>query len=158
MNEENVRIVRLEPARVASVLGFGESPELEAIEKLSAWAKPKGYLEDLAEHRIFGFNNPSPSPGSPNYGYELWMVIGQDVAPEDEVEIKEFSGGLYAVKHCVISGDAYEVIPATWRELVMWREDSPYKSGSHQWLEEHLQIGSGQSEAWALNLYLPIEE
>lgn len=158
MSEENVQIVRLEPERVASVLGFGESPELEATEKLTAWAKSKGYLDNLVEHRIFGFNNPSPSPGSPNYGYELWMVVDPDVEPEGDVEMKDFPGGLYAVKHCVISGDAYEIIPATWKELVMWRENSPYKSGSHQWLEEHLQIESGQTEVWALDLYLPLEE
>jgi DNA gyrase inhibitor GyrI len=158
MSEENMRIVKLEPMRVASVLGFGQSPEFEAMEKLLAWAKPKGYLENLAQHRIFGFNNPNPSPGSPNYGYEFWMVVGPEVEPEGDVEMKEFPGGLYAVKKCVVSGNAYEIIPATWKELVIWREDSAYKSANHQWLEEHLQIDSGKGDAWALDLYLPIME
>jgi AraC family transcriptional regulator len=158
MSAENVQIVRLEPARVASVLGFGSSPELEAIGKLVAWAKPKGYLENLAAHRVFGFNNPSPSPGSPNYGYELWMVVTEEVQPEGVVEIKAFPGGLYAVKKCVVAGDAYEIIPATWKQLVMWREDSPYRAASHQWLEEHLQVEFSEGEPWALDLYLPIEE
>jgi hypothetical protein len=42
MSELEIRIVELEPMRVASVYGFGESPELQAWEKLIAWAGPKG--------------------------------------------------------------------------------------------------------------------
>ena len=64
MSELDVRIVKLEPMRVASAHALGESPEHDAIEKLIAWAKPKGLLEDPEKHRVFGFNNPDPSPGS----------------------------------------------------------------------------------------------
>ena len=76
MSDLDVRIVKLEPVRVASFHGFGESPEDEAWNKLVAWAKPKGLLHDPQHHRIYGFNNPNPSPGSPNYGYEFWMAVG----------------------------------------------------------------------------------
>jgi hypothetical protein len=109
MNEFKVRLVKLEPLRVASVHGFGQSPEDEAWQKLMAWAKPKGYLDDKEHHRIFGFNNPNPSPGSPNYGYEFWMVVGPEVQPEGEVEIKEFPGGLYAVARCDVQGDPWRL-------------------------------------------------
>ena len=71
----DVRIVQLEPLRVASALGFGPSPEAIAWEKILGWARQNG-LPDAASTgatgkpapRFFGFNNPSPSPGSPNYG------------------------------------------------------------------------------------------
>ena len=88
MSENEVRIEKLEPMQVASAYGFGEQPELEAWEKILAWAKEKGYA-DLSQHRFFGFNNPNPSPGSPNYGYEFWIVVGPDVEPEGEIKIVE---------------------------------------------------------------------
>ncbi len=105
MSESQVRIVKLEPIHVASLHGFGKEPENQAWMKLTAWAKPKGYLDDLQNHRIFGFNNPNPSPGSPNYGYELWMAVGADENPEGEAEIKDFAGGLYAVSRCEVKDD-----------------------------------------------------
>ena len=83
MGELDVRIVKLEPMRVASAYGFGTSPEEEAWGKLLAWARAKDLLNE--DVRFFGFNNPNPSPGSPNYGYEQWMTVGQDVEPEGRV-------------------------------------------------------------------------
>ncbi len=134
MSELEVRIVTLEPMRVASVHGFGESPEQQAWEKLIAWAKPKGLLEDRERHRIFGFNNPDPSPGSPNYGYEFWIAVGPDVEAKGDAEIKNFSGGLYAVTRC----KGVSNITKTWKQLVKWLDESKYKHASHQWLEEHV--------------------
>lgn len=152
-----VRIVKLEPMRVASVLGFGQEPENEAWAKLMAWAKPKGLLSDQEHHRIFGFNNPSPTPGSPNYGYEFWIVVGHDAQSEGDVEIKDFPGGLYAAARCDVQDKPYETIPAAWKQLVLWRENSPYKSASHQWLEEHIS-GQDTGGDWIMDLYLPIAE
>lgn len=161
MSELKVRIVKLEPMRVASVYGFGESPEREAWEKLIAWAKPKSLLDDLEQHRIFGFNNPNPSPGSPNYGYELWIMAGPDVEPEGKVRIQEFLGGLYAVTRCEVRGDPYNTIPETWKRLVAWLADSKYKHASHQCLEEHIwPPGSApvDMDELLLDLYAPIAE
>lgn len=154
MSGLQVRIVKLEPVRVASVHGFGESPEHQAWEKLIAWARPKGLLDDLEKHRIFGFNNPDPSPGSPNYGYEFWIVVDPDVEPEGDVRIVDFGGGLYAVARCEGLGNIGQV----WKGLVAWREDSKYRGGSHQWLEEHIgPVDAPQDEdALVLDLYLPI--
>jgi hypothetical protein len=41
---------------------------------------------------------------------------------------------------------------------VMWMEDSPYKHGAHQWLEEHLRTEQTPPGAWSMDLYLPIIE
>jgi hypothetical protein len=98
MSDLDVRIVEMEPIRVASALGFGETPELLAWNKILAYAKAKGL--DTAAARFFGFNNPDPSPGSPNYGYEQWMTVGPGVEGEGEVTIKEIPARRYAVAHC----------------------------------------------------------
>ena len=100
MGNLNVRIERLEPLHVASVHAFGPSPEGEAWAKLVAWAEPRKLLADPDAHRIFGFNNPNPSAGSPNYGYEFWIEVDEDVQADPVVTVKTFGGGLYAVTRC----------------------------------------------------------
>lgn len=158
MSDFDVRIVNLEPLRVASVHGFGPQPEDEAWEKLVAWAKPKGFLDHPEEHSIFGFNNPSPSPGSPNYGYEFWITVGPEVEPETGVEVQSFPGGLYAVGQWDGQGDPYKTIPEAWKKLVAWRENSRFEAAGHQWLEEHLRPERASEAEFMLNLYLPIAE
>lgn len=150
MSKIQARIVRLEPMRVASAHGFGKEPEGEAWDILLAWAKPKGLLDDLKARRFFGFNNPDPSPGSPNYGYEQWITVGPDVEPEGEVKVRDFPGGLYAVTRCEGVPN-----PGLWQQLVAWCEDSQYKLAPHQWLEECL---TPLTTEWVFDLYLPIAE
>ena len=158
MANSEVRIVKLEPFRAASVHGFGETPEDEAWKKLEAWAKPKGLMDDLNEHPIFGFNNPSPSPGSPNYGYEFWIKVGPEVEPEGEVEIKDFPGGTYAILFCKVGGKPYETIPAAWKELALWIEESPYKTASRQCLEQHLETEGLPEGEFDLDLFWPVSK
>ena len=153
MNELQVRIVHLEPMRVACASGFGESPEREAWDKLLAWAESQR-LEDLKAHRFFGFNNPDPSPGSPNYGYDQWMTVGLDTEAAGEIKIIEFSGGLYAVARC----ERLDNIGQVWKQLVTWREDSAYKLAHHQWLEELLTPPATPPQDYIFDLYLPIAE
>jgi DNA gyrase inhibitor GyrI len=154
MKELEVRIVKLEPMRVASVYGFGASPENEAREKLIAWAKPKGLLDNPDERRIFGFNNPNPSHGSPNYGYEFWITVGPDIAPEGEVRIEEFPGGLYAVTRC----RGVETITDTWNQLYKWVIDSKYSIAYHQCLEAHIGKFPTPEDELTLDLHAAIIE
>ena len=157
MSELNARIVRLEPIRIASVRVFGTAPESEAWSKLAAWAEPRG-LFDLGRHRVFGFDNPPPSEGSSSYGYEFWLTVGPEVKPEQDVEIKEFPGGLYAVARCEVRGDPWAAIPSTWEKVDAWVKDSPYKRAEHQWLEEHLTPPDNARAEWDMDLYLPISQ
>jgi DNA gyrase inhibitor GyrI len=152
MSELQVRIVRLEPMRMASAHGFGASPEEQAFEKIGAYAKGQGL--DLGAVRSFGFNNPDPSPSSPNYGYDVWITVGPDVEGEGEVEIKEFPGGLYAVARCKGVTNIGEV----WRRLVTWCEDSHYRKAHHQWLEELLTPADVPHDEYVFDLYLPVAE
>ena len=157
MSELQVDILELAPLRVASFHGFGPNPEEIAWNKLEAWAKPLGYMEDIKSHPIFGFNNPNPSAGSPNYGYEFWIEVGTEVAPPGDMEIKDFQGGLYAVTRCPVPENDFEVIGATWHKLATWLEDSHYRLGSHQWLEKHVPTDV-PGLVFILDLLIPITE
>jgi len=155
MSTIDVRIVRLEPQRVAVSYGFGSAPESIAWKKMIAFVKARGLDKDGKHHRYLGFNNPDPSPASPNYGYEQWITVDPDMQPEGEIKIKEFGGGLYAVTRCQLKN-----IFQTWQQLAAWREKSQYEYGPHQWLEEALQppLDGQISEEMELDLYLPIAE
>jgi DNA gyrase inhibitor GyrI len=152
MSELDVRIVTMDPMRVASAYGFGDSPEEQAWDKILAFAQAKGL--DREEARFFGFNNPDPSPGSPNYGYEQWITIGPDVEAEGDIRIVDFAGGLYASTRL----RGLSNIGQAWKQLVQWFEDSPYRKGPHQWLEELLTPPESPQEEWEFILYLPISE
>jgi DNA gyrase inhibitor GyrI len=152
MTRQEVRFVQLEPMRVAYALGFGPQPELEAWEKILAYAKSKGLLDDANAVRYFGFNNPDPSPGSPNYGYEQWITVAEDVEPEGDVKIKDVPGGLYAVTRF----KGLENIGRVWRELVKWVEDSKYAFGPQQCLEELLSTPDARYEEYVFDLWLSI--
>jgi DNA gyrase inhibitor GyrI len=152
MSELSVRIVKLEPMIVASAYGFGEQPEMQAWETLLAWARSKGFK--LAEHRFFGFNNPSPSPGSPNYGYEQWITVMPGEKHAEGIEIKEFSGGLYVVTRC----EGLQNISNIWKQLAIWREESEYNEAPHQWLEECFTPEAARLEDYVFDLYAPISE
>jgi len=157
MSEMDVKIVSLEPLRVASFWGFGPSPELEAWEKLRAWAEPRDLLDDLEANRVFGFNNPDPSAGSPNYGYELLIEVDEDTIPEGDMRLQKLDGGLYAVARCEVPQGGIDQIGKVWKGLLAWRESSKYKAGSHQWLEKSVAFDSPGIE-FALDLYMPIAE
>jgi predicted transcriptional regulator YdeE len=154
MSEIDVRIVRLEPMRMLSAYGFGKEPEGVAWEKLKGFAIQKCLYNVANPPSTYGFNNPNPSPGSPNYGYEIWLPVGPEVPPEGDLRIVQFSGGLYAVT----TFQGLSKIGSTWEELVKWRETSRYKHGRHQWLEELLTSTDIPLEEYTFNLYLPIDE
>ena len=157
MTDLEVRIVKLPPMRVACVNGFGAEPESLAFDKMKAWAEANQLLNK--PHRLFGYNNPNPSPGSPNYGYDVWITVDETVKVEGEARPIEFPGGLYTVTRLEVKSPGNE-IPEAWQKLVKWMENSKYRHGRHQWLEEH--IGplneSVNSLPFTLDLYLPIAE
>lgn len=152
-----VKIVQLEPLHIASFPAYGPEPEYEAWERLVTWAKPLGLLEDTEKHRIFGFDTAGPSPSSQNRGYEFWIEVEPGFKSEDEVEIKAFSGGKYAVYRIQKVGDPWDTIPASWKALVIWQEDSPYKMGKAQCLEQHFGLADKPFPDCSMDLYLSIE-
>jgi DNA gyrase inhibitor GyrI len=157
MEELEVRIVTLPPMRVACFNGFGPSPEGQAIEKMKAWASSQHLSEKPC--RMFGYNNPDPTPGSPNYGYDVWVTVDELVKMENEVHTIMFPGGLYAVTRCAVKNPG-EDIPLTWQKLVRWMQGSQYHHGLHQWLEEHIGplAEMGDDQPFTLDLHLPISD
>jgi DNA gyrase inhibitor GyrI len=155
MRKLDVRIETLPPMRVASAYGFGPHPEDIAHQKMTAFLKSKGLLEGYGSKILhYGFNNPNPSSGSPNYGYEIWALIPPDVEPEGDIRVVEFNGGLYAVTRF----ENLDNIGRVWGELVRWRENSPYQHASHQWLEHLLNPLENDPAKFVFELYLPIKE
>ncbi|MDT8307443.1 MAG: GyrI-like domain-containing protein [Anaerolineae bacterium] len=156
----NVRLVDLPPLRVASFHAYGASPERVVLAQMQAWAERHGYLDDGQQHRIFGFDNPIPSPGSPNYGYEVWFEVAPEQAGDGDETVtwKEMPGGRYAVLRCEALPDGSN-IPAAWEALARWLEESHYHyPPQRQCLEEHLGHLALKPGHFVLDLYLPIEE
>ncbi|MBU7013657.1 MAG: effector binding domain-containing protein [Theionarchaea archaeon] len=163
MKKLNVEIVTLEPMHVASVQVISETPEHDAWKKMRAWAEPKGLLEDIEEHPVFGFNNPNPSPGKKEYGYEFWIQVEPDVKSEGAVKIKKINGGKYAVTTCNLKEELESEFfkengyLESWKRLAEWVENSKYRYGSHQCLEK-AHDPDASDENLILDLYCPIEE
>ena len=154
MEELSVRIVRLTPMRVASAYGFGSSPEEQAWQILLDWARADGLLDVEPAPRFFGFNNPSPVPGSPNYGYEQWMTVGPDVAEQRQ-------GDDQGVRRRAVCGHPLRELADDHRylaRLATWCEGSPYILSQHQWLEECFTPDAARLEDYVFDLYLPIVE
>lgn len=156
MNQElQVNVVELMPFRYASFHALGTNPEPIALAKLQEWATQKNYT-NLADHPIYGFNNPDPEKGKAEYGYEFWLVVGDDEQGDDQVIIKEFSGGRYLVTTTMLFPvNADNVIPA-WPRLVQWAKANEFTIGTHQWLEKAITPNASEKDAM-LDLYLPIE-
>jgi DNA gyrase inhibitor GyrI len=154
MSELDVRIVEMEPMRVAVAHGFGEGPELIASDKMLAFLASKGLkFEDV---RWFGFNNPDPSPGSPNYGYDVWTTVGPEVEGEGDIVIREVPARRYAVTRFKDLNNIGDV----WKQLVLWFEDSSYKKPPywHECLENLLVHPDTPYEEYVFDLYLPIAD
>jgi DNA gyrase inhibitor GyrI len=154
MNPE-VHIVQLKPMRVASAYGFGESPEEQAWRALVTWAKPKGLLEDLNAHPVFGFNNPYPTPENPRYGYVFWVAVEPGIEPEGNVRIEEFFGGTYAVSRCEAQGHPETNIPLGWKNVVDWCKQNTHPLGRHHALERFITSPDNPGQL-VLDLHCPI--
>lgn len=153
----DVRIIELEPMRVASAHVIGKSPEEKAMAKLMPWAEKLGLLDNLEEHSVYGFNNPDPSPEKEEYGYEFWIKIGPEVQTENEIKVKEFGGGLYAVTTTRLILDPTSSFIPAWKKLAEWvKANTKYDFGSHQWLEKHINPRAAPEEM-ILDLYCPIK-
>lgn len=162
---EDVRIVYLPPATVASSQFEGENPEETAGTRLDEFVKAVNLHTVKPDLRVYGFNNPSPQKIGDPYGYEFWVTIPEDMDVPKPLVKKEFKGGLYAA-HCINMGDFQE-----WQVFYEWACNhktyeielrEPYEMGGT--MEEHLNIfshyqnNSGASKPMQLDLLIPIKE
>ncbi len=149
----------LEPVRVAYYCYYGREPENGAFSVMSDWLRRSGMSFEKDKLRIFGFNNPDPSSGQAEYGYEVWVTIADNIEVNDSlVKTKMVDGGLYAVcgvRNLVGGGDGAE-ISTTWQRFSQWISESKYVIADHQWLEEHLNFNDEFEHTGGMDLYMPI--
>jgi DNA gyrase inhibitor GyrI len=153
MKELSINMATLPAYRVACFSGFGPEPEMIAWGKLVEWSQKHDMLPLKPETRIFGFNNPDPSPGSPNYGYNFWITLPEKLLVDD-AEILNYPGGYYAITPCA----KVENIFGTWQQFNKWLEQSPYVYGKHQWLEEVFLNDNNPEEFDHFDLFLPLHK
>ena len=129
---DNVRIVKLPAMLVASYRAESATPEDDCSQVFNKFVLENN-LHKRDGYRFWGFNNPSPSPGNPIYGYEMWVTIPDDFVVSEPLVRKSFTGGLYAS----ISTHMNE-IGERWQLLYNWcqQNDKYAVDSSFQWLEE----------------------
>jgi AraC family transcriptional regulator len=156
MNSEPITLVNLPPLWAAAAHVFGPEPESAAMEHLLAWAGKQNLWPASHPRRFFGFNNPDPSPGNPDYGYEFWMVLdeNEDPAPSEDVHLKHFPGGRFAIVRC----RGTENILSSWQRLVNWSETSCCPIADNLMLEEFIAWEGLPPDQFVFDLYLPVEE
>lgn len=121
----DIRIIELKPMKVAYFRAESASPEMDA------WRVMK----------------------KPEYGYEVWVTVPDDVQESEEIKIKDFKGGLYCVTCCQLHD-----ITDKWKKLVEWVTESEYDFGNHQWLEETISPDKNPNENTQFDLYCPIKK
>jgi len=130
---QNVRIVKLPPMTVASYCAVSVTPEEDCGKVIDPFVLENN-LHQKSGFRSFGFNNPDPSEDRPEYGYETWITIPEDMEVPLPLERKKFSGGLYAS----ISTDMNQ-IGERWEALGNWvAAQDKYDCAFYDlpWLEE----------------------
>ena len=152
VSDITVRILTLDPMRVASVQAYGENPERDAWEKLQLWAEAKGFIDLPREHPVFGFNRPGPATDGKRHGYEFWIRVGPEITSEGPVVVKEVVGGRFAV----MTHRGYPN-PQVWKQLWDWVQSSSYRWRKTHELERIHEPLAPEGEV-VFDLYLPIED
>ncbi len=152
---ERVRIVRLEPMRVARFRSVGKEPEHMSTGYLKRWLMDRR-IRNPRDVRIFGFDvEVSPAEQKQGLrGYEVWATVPAGVRAGEGVRIRTVPGGVYAVVRVDDAlVDPHVRIPAGWHRLWSWVKAShDYRLSDGLCLEEHVQ-GRGSMH---LDLYLPV--
>ncbi|BCZ46789.1 hypothetical protein psyc5s11_28560 [Clostridium gelidum] len=152
---------KLETMRVAYYCYYGKHSEDNAFTVMREWINKTGMNINEQKLRIWGFDNPSPSEGHDEYGYEVCITIDEDIdVNDDKIKTKFLDGGLYAVigvKPDENGEIGYEIMKA-WKRFNNWLTDSKYIYGGHQWLEEHLGFDDNFNHIGGVDLYMPIME
>lgn len=149
-----VRIVLLPPITVASYHFVGENPEETVGGVVDKFACESKLYEKKPDARMFGFNHPNPSPSKPNYGYEEWVTIPEDMEVPAPLVKKRVEGGMYAA-HTIAFPDFQE-----WKLLTKWAEESDKYAPNYSeqgeeimdgCLEEHLNWVYSSHMGWPKN-------
>jgi DNA gyrase inhibitor GyrI len=148
-----IRIETLPMMRVACRREVSATPEDDAFQFFAAWLANRNLTGQV---RHFGFDvdvDPTEAQDG-KHGYEVWMVLPQDLDASDGVVMRQFDGGLYAAVTLIRPfDDPYNRISGGWNILHEWVIGSQaYRGAGHQWLEEEIETPDGVN----LILYHPV--
>ena len=158
----DVRIVNLPKMVFASYRAESTTPEDDCWKVVNKFIEENS-LCDKNGFRQFGFNNPDPSEGNPVYGYEMWVVIPEDLQLPIQFTRKEFNGGLFAAVPAYLTN-----IGERWGQLWDWVNNSnKYEidwdlEKDRRWFEEcidyiHFSAVSTKENEKQLDLLAPIK-
>lgn len=119
LHNNEVRIIYLPPATVASIHCVGGVPEIESGDLLHQFIRETKLYEIKPDFRHYGFNNPNGnmSDGS-DHGYERWVTIPDDYEVKPPFNKKQFAGGLYCA-YTIPMGSFDE-----WFKLYDWAQNN----------------------------------
>jgi len=132
-------VVEVPATKVAYYRAYGDDSEEAALAKMREFAKLNLTAEDT---RYFGFGIDNGMSGR---GYEVRIPVSADVSGTDEVSIRDFPGGLYAVMSA--EGDAYT-------DVLKWQRTSEYKTIQDGGMAEYIYSNDG--EIADVRIYIPI--
>lgn len=135
---QDVRIVYLPAATVASAHFIGDDPEDRAGEMMDKFIRENRVWEKMPGIRLYGFNHPNPKDETGFHGYEFWATIPEDMEVPAPLQKKHFPGGTYCA-HMIQMGNFHE-----WAWLDEWLTNSA----------EYEYCGNGDPE----NMFGSLEE
>ena len=155
MSKFEVQIETLPAMRVVVFRGYSRAPEMEAHALAVAFGKEKGLVDEQNRMKTFGFNKPAPwVTNLDEYGYEIWIVVSNDVDVPSYLPVKEYPGAKCAVTHIKKLAD----IGTAWEFLYQWVDEcEEYEHAHMDGLEELLSPLGTPEEELAFNLYLPVK-
>ena len=149
MSSSDIRVVQLEPLRLATLVGTGLTPELNGWQMLLRWAQEHGCLDAKPAPRFFGYDVWRAKDA---HDYRVLMTVSENCCRDSQIDVITLPGGIYAVHR--VHGT--RSIPGAWQQLDDWLNDSSYQLGQHQWLEEHIRFIDLPEQDFLLDLYLPL--
>lgn len=146
----DVRILYLPPAVVASAHFIGDDPEFHANTMLDEFVINNDLCKIKPDLRRFGFNHPNPMDETGYHGYESWVTVPDHIKVPAPLKKKYFPGGLYGA-HMIYFGNFSD-----WDALLEWSENNEkyrfagdIRDQEHMCglLEEHLNYASHMKES-----------
>lgn len=154
MKKFEIHVEKLDAMRVVVFRGYSTKPEMEAHRLAMAFAKEKELVDNDNCVKTFGFNKPAPwVTKEDEYGYELWVVVDDELDVPPYLPVKDFPGAKCAVTQIERLAD----IGAAWEYLYQWVGDNKdYEHAHLDGLEEVLSPLGTPEEQYAFKLYLPV--
>ena len=141
------KIIDMPASRIAYVRAFGETGRETAINTIRAFSAENNLIG-----QYFGFNITQDASGEV-HGFEAWVILdSEDVSPTDNVNIKNFNGGRFAVYPAWFNPDFSR---HGWESIQRWARSGNYQIGINAEMQELLFDDEGVQIGY--NFYVSIE-